>query len=157
MLTGWYGEGSRKSLGGREDSRRWHLMSQRPGECGMVQSHVCFDVMGAENIWEGKENGEQGQSGDLWLKGGQILCRIKKRRMGVTEKDGEGEKHRSRGSAGVGVLYLSKLNVTKSSSQSIKTNPGLKLRTQSEKLPSSYYSRQNMYCRVFLPHNIHNV
>lgn len=157
MLTRLIWRREQKEPGGREYSRRWHLMSQRPGECGMVQSYMCFDVMGAENIWEGKENGEQGQSGDLWPKGGQTLCKIKKRRMGVTEKDGEGEKHRSRGSAGVGVLYLSKLNMTKSCSQSIKTNPGLKLRTQSEKLPSSYYGRQNMYCRVFLPHNIHNI
>lgn len=34
------------------------------------------------------------------------LCRTKRRRGGVTEKDGDGEKHRSGGTAGKGALLV---------------------------------------------------
>lgn len=53
--------------------------------------------------------------------------------MGVTEKDGNGEKHRSKRPEGL-QSFLSKLNVTKSCSQSVHTSPGLELRTHQESI-----------------------
>ena len=70
--------------------------------------------------------------------------------MGVTE---DGGKHRSRGTAGAGVLLvqahhdqiLLTVNTDKPRSRTQDTG----------KLPLSYYGGQNMYFWVFFLHNIH--
>lgn len=74
--------------------------------------------------------------------------------MGISEKEDKEKKQVWRSALGVRVLLV---QAQPDQILLTKTHPGLEPETQSEKLSSPYQGGQNIYCRVFLLHDVRGI